>query len=319
MPPGPLNPSQARGGVEPILTEVARGYKNEERVFDQLFPIVNVPARAGRIIEFQPEDYTKMDTRRAPGANREKASSGYGHASYACVQRALDGTVPIETLEEAAAVPGINMQRVEVMATMDKMSLQIEVAAAELATTAANYANGHHVALAGNSRWDNDASKPNKAVATAIQAIRQGIGRRPNVLVLGYPVYQALCNHKDILDRIRYTEGLKQDGQPSVNEMTLAAYFKVAKVVVGAAMTGEVGDFEDAWGKNAVLAFSDVSPLASMGSPSFGYTYRLRGYPIARPGWLDQTCDTWRYPVTSEDTPVITGNAAGYLFSTAVA
>ena len=316
--PGPLSPAQTRLGVNPVLTSLVRGFDNEEQAFDKLFPIINVPARAGTIVEFDPEAFRKTDTRRAPGARRERKSSGYGKKLYACTQRALDGTVPVEDLEEAAAVPGIDMQRAEVMTTMEMMSLQIEVEAAELATNSANYPAGHHIALNGNARWDNDASKPNKAIAVGRQKIRQGIGRRPNVLVLGYSVFEALCNHKEILDRVRYTETLKRDGTPSVDEMNLAAYFKVEKVVVGAMMSGEAGDFEDVWGKHAILAYSD-SGSTTKRTPSFGYTYRREGYPIARSGWLDETCDTWVYPVTSEDTPVIVGNAAGYLLSSVVA
>ena len=317
MPPGPMSPAETRLGVNPILTTLIRGFENEVQAFDKLFPIVPVPARAGTIVEFDPEAFRKLDTRRAPGAARAKKASRYGEKLYAVVQRALDGTVPVEDLEEANAVPGIDLAREEVMTTMEQISLQIEVEAAELATASANYPAGHHVALNGAARWDHEDSDPAAAIATGVQKIRQGIGRQPNLLVLGYPVYRALVRHKDIIDGVRYTEPLKEDATPRINAMKLASYFEVKEVVVGAVMTGEKGDFEDVWGKNAILAYSDAGS-SSRRSPSFGYTYRRMGYPIARQGWLDATCDTWRYPVTTEDTPVIVGNAAGYLLSSVV-
>lgn len=317
MPPGPLSTAQARV-VDPILTSVARGYPNEDRVFPSLFPVVPVPARGGQIIEFNAEDFTKIDTIRAPGAERARASSGYAGKEYACVQRALNGVVSREQLEEAIAVPGINMQSVEIQKTMSIITLQIERAAADLATNSANYSASHHQALAGSARWDHEDSTPNKAVETACQKIRQGIGKKPNVLVLGPSVFGALRNHKSVLDQIIPTQGLKEGAMPLVNEAKLAAYFDVESVVVGYAMTGKPGAFVDVWGKNAVLAFSNVTPLAAMGSPSFGYTYRLNGYPVAEPGWLNPRIDSWEYPVTTEDTPVIAGKDAGYLFSTVV-
>ena len=61
-----------------------------------------------------------------------------------------------------------------------------------------------------------------------------------------------------------------------------------------------------------------MTPLAAMGSPSYGYCYRLRGYPVASPGYYDAKVDSWIYPVTTEDTPVIAGIDAAYLFRTVV-
>lgn len=318
MPPsGPLGGEAARV-ADPVLTTVARGFENKSRVYPYLFPIVEVPQRAGKVVVFDAYDFVKLNTVRAPGANRARGEYRYGSQNYACVQRALDGVLPREDLEEAAAGPGIDMQRVNVMATMNIIDLQVEVAAAELATDSSNYSAGHHTALAGNARWDNDASKPNKAVETACQEIREGIGQKPNILVLGAKVFGALKNHKDVLDSVRPTEGLKADGSPTINEAKLASYFDVERVVVGAAMTGEPGAFVDAWGKHAILAYSDVTPLASRGSPSFGYTYRLRGYPIASPGWYNRDVDSWIYPVTTEDTSVIAGAAGAHLWSSVV-
>lgn len=317
MPPGALNLQQARV-VDPVLSTVARGYRNAVRAWPDLFPPVEVLARGGKMIEFNPDDFTKVETIRAHGAVIERAEFGYAGKDYACVQRALAGVVPRERVEEAAAVPGINMQSVTVQQTMNVLDLQIEVAAANLATTASNYPSGHTLGLTGNKRWDNDASTPNKAIANGVQKIRQGIGQQPNVLILGYPVFNALQHHEDVIDRIKYTESLRQGGEPIINAEKLASYFGVAKVIVGAAMTGEAGDFSDAWGKNAVLAYSNVTPLASMGSPSFGYTYRLQGYPMVEPGWFDENTKSWVYPITTEDTPAIVGGAAGYLLTAVV-
>ena len=83
----------------------------------------------------------------------------------------------------------------------------------------------------------------------------------------------------------------------------LASYFNVDQVIAARARVGEPGAFKPIWGKNAVLAYSDVTPLASMGSPSFAYCYRLEGYPVSNPGWYDNKCDSWLYPTTTYDTP----------------
>ena len=215
-------------------------------------------------------------------------------------------------------MPGIDYGRAAVVKTMDVVSLQIELAAARLATTATNYDADHTVALSGTDQWSHADSKPAQRVEASKETIASGIGREPNALVVGAAVYRALVNHPDVIDRIKHTEGLSGSAMPMVTAAKLASYFDVARVVVARARTGEPGSFTPIWGTHAVLAYANVASLASLGSPSFGYTYRLQGYPLAQPPWYDKGCDSWRYPVTTEDTPVIAGAPAGYLFTNVV-
>ena len=313
----PLNPTQART-IDPVLTQVARGYTNAAHAWIYLFPVVPVAQRGGRIIEFGAEQFASINSERAPGATRQQVHFGHSSREYSLGQHALDGKVPREILEEAMAVPGINYSSVAVRKTMDIVSLQIEIVAARLATRASTYAAANKQALAGAAQWSHDDSEPAKAVEAAKEVIATGIGREPNTMVVGSAVHRGLVNNPDVIDRIKHTEGLTGSANPVVNEAKLAQYFDIPKYAVARARTGKPGNFVPIWGKVAVLAFSDVSSLASMGSPSFGYTYRLEGYPIAEPGWFDKTCDSWLYPVTTEDTPVVAGAVGGYLFSDVV-
>ena len=315
--PAPMNPAAARV-IDPVLTTVARGYRNAELASHWLFPLVEVAQRGGTIIKFSAEDFAKINTARSPGATRQTFNFGYSDDSYALVQNAIDGQVSTEALQEAAVV-GIDQASLQVRMAMNTVMLQIEIAAATLATTAANYASTHKQTLAAAAQWSHANAKPAAAIETAKEAIAAGIGREPNLMVVGPAVYRALKNNPDVIDRIKHTDGLTGTAAPMVNKQKLAAYFDVDQFVVGEARTGTPGAFKPIWGKNVVLAYSDVTALAAQGSPSYGYTYRLRNYPMVEPGWFDKTCDSWRYPVTSEDTPVIAGAAAGYLISTAVA
>jgi hypothetical protein len=56
-----------------------------------------------------------------------------------------------------------------------------------------------------------------------------------------------------------------------------------------------------------------------MGTPSYGYTYRLRGNPAVESAYQDRNAKSWIYPVTDELSPVIAGALSGYLFSSVVA
>jgi len=107
--------------IDPIITTVARGYRNAMFAWPLLFPIATVQQRGGKILAFGTEDFVKRDLERAPGARRERLNVGYKGEDYALTQRALDGVLPKERLEEAEAVPGIALGRLTARKTMSSV------------------------------------------------------------------------------------------------------------------------------------------------------------------------------------------------------
>lgn len=95
--------------VDPVLTEVARGYRNAAYVGSALFPRVPVGVRGGKIIEFGKESFRQYNTARAPGSKVVVAQFGYTGQSYALTDHAISGLVPIEHLEDASQTPGIDL------------------------------------------------------------------------------------------------------------------------------------------------------------------------------------------------------------------
>ena len=170
--------------ADAVLTDTARGYSSEAHVWQYLFPVVEAPARSGKIVEFTAESMREYaNLIRAPGADRQRIRIGYGSNTYALIQRALDGEVPLEQLEEAMAVPGVVMSRVAVATAMGIVSTQIEIEAATKATTAANYAAPHTAALAGNAKWSHDESDPADVVGDICETSRRmsACGRIPSL------------------------------------------------------------------------------------------------------------------------------------------
>lgn len=309
-----LTPAQARV-VDPVLTEVARGYQNAAFVGMALFPSVPVGQRGGKIVQFGKDAFRAYNTGRAPGANTKRVQFDYSSASFALEQHALEGTVPFELQEDAAAVPGIDMGQGAVQMVQDIIAARLERAQATIATTAGTYAASNKVTLSGTAQWsDLSASNPSGDIETAKEAVRAKIGRRPNTVVLGAAVMAKLRQHAQIIDRIKYT------GRDVVTAELLASLWGVERVVVGEAVTAdEAGAFSDVWGKFVVVAYTDTAGIAQMGRPSYGYTYRLRGYPLVEMPYQDRNAKSWIYPVTDEVSPVIAGAEAGYLISNAVA
>lgn len=309
-----LTSAQARV-IDPVLTTVAQGYQNSAMVGNALFPYVPVPQRGGRIITFGREDFRLYSTLRTPGSNTKRVSFGHAGAPFALESHSLEGLVPIEPQQEAASV-GIDAASLAVRKVQDIIALRLEYAQAQLATNAANYGASNKVTLSGTSRWSDytGVSKPVADVEAGKEAVRSQTGKRANTVLMGAKVWSALREHPSVVDRIKYT------GRDTATTALLASLFDVQRVVVGDALfEDDTGALVDVWGKFVVVAYTELGSLAGMGAPTFGYTYRLNGFPLVEQPYPDRNAKSMVYPVTDEVQPVIAGAGAGYLISAAVA
>lgn len=312
-----ISPSQARV-VDPVLTTIAQGYQNSEMVAQSLFPTVPVPLRGGNIITFGKEAFMLYGSQRAPGENTKRVSFGYAGAAYALVDYSLEGVVPAEVSQEAANGPGIDLGQGAIVSVSAIMALRLEKQAADIARTAGSYAAANKITRSGTAQWSDlttGASDPISDIETAKEAIRAATGKRPNTITMGAAVFAKLRQHPKVIDRIKYT------GRDVATPELLAMLFGVARVFVGDAIySNDAGTaFTDVWGKDVVVAYTEIGSMASNGLPSYGYTYQLNGYPVVEEPYYDRSAKSWIYPVTRSEAPVLASASAGYLITNAVA
>ena len=311
-----MTPSGARI-VDPVLSTIAQGYQNSEMIASALFPSVTVPLRGGNIITFGKEDFMLYGTQRAPGENTKRVQFGYSGSSYALLDYSLEGQVPIEVIQEGQNGPGIDHSAMAVRKVSSIMALRLEKQAADIARTAGSYAAGNKVTLSGTSQWSDftGTSQPIQNIETAKEAVRAATGKRPNTVLMGAAVMAKLRQHPIIVDRMKYT------GRDIATAEILAALFGVQRVLVGDAIySNDAGTaFTDVWGKDVVVAYTELGSVADMGAPSYGYTYTLQGYPLAEEAYYDRNTKSWVFPVTRAEAPVLASASAGYLITNAVA
>lgn len=313
-----LNLSQARI-IDPVLTTVAQGYKQADLVGGSLFPQVPVGLRAGKIVTFGKEDFMLYSTKRAPGENTKRVQFGMTSGSFSLEDFSLEGAVPIENYQEGMAPEKgftVDHYKIAIYKVSRIMALRLEKAQADLATNASNYGSSNKTTLSGTSQWSDfsGVSNPIKDVETAKEAVRAAIGMRPNTIVMGAKVFAQLKQHPVVRDYLKYT------GRDVATPEIMASLFGVARVMIGDAVyASDAGVFSDVWGKSVVLAYTDLASLGDMGTPTFGYTYNLNGYPIVEQPYFDRNAKSWFVPATRAEAPVIAGASAGYLLSAAVA
>ena len=309
-----MTPGQARV-VDPILTAVARGYRSPKAaIANVLFPIVTVGQRAGRILAFGQDDFKLVSTKRAPGANTKRVQFGYASEPFALVDHRLEGSVPVEVNEEARAVPGFDLQSNAVRRVQNVMALEREHMAATLARDAARYDSANKETLSGTSQWSHASSDPFTDIMDAKEVIRSKTGERHTVLALGPKVLTALRAHPKVLDRLSTATD-----RPPATLQQLQALFELQQIVEGEAVYHDGTQFQDVWGKDAILAFTIPASMQEMGSPNYGYTYQLTGRPQVEEGYFDANTNTWYYPTSDAYQPVFAGPSAGFIFKDAAA
>lgn len=260
--------------VDPVLTNIARGYSNTEFVAQHLFPIVNVVKEAGKIPTFGKEAFYIYQTERAIRANSNKLPvEARSSVDFALVEH--DAVYPLDYRELAEDI--IDLQSFGATMAQAAIELKLEYAAAVIATTAGNFPSGNKVTLTSTDQFTHADCNPFTLVDTGKEAVRTKIGKRPNVGIMGAVSFKALRNNALILDRIKYTQ------KGIVTAELLASLFELDALYIGSAVyQTDAGVMTDVWGDNFVMAYVpgvQAGQNRSMYEPAFGYTLRKSGMP----------------------------------------
>ncbi len=131
-------------------------------------------------------------------------------------------------------------------------------------------------------QWDDDASTPIEDIRAARTTAKLVTGMRPNTMVMGVQVWDALMDHPDIMDRLKYGQ---TPGSPAdVDLSDLVALFKIPRIFVmdaieNAAAEGAAEANAFIGGKHALLVW--VPPRPGLRVASAGYTFSWNGFLAA--------------------------------------
>ena len=300
--------------VDPIISAVARGYgATYAPVANRLFPIVPVAARAGKIIQFGPEDFYLLDTRRAPGQSTGRVQYGYDGGSFALVDHSLEGGVPRERYQDAKAVPGIDLAEMAVRRVQRTLDIERESISGKLARDDTKYGASNKSVVATADKWDDPGADVLGQVADGRSAVRVQVGAKPDLMILPDPVFTKVRRNPNVLASL------------SNNNMKLATLEQLQElfemeILVAQSMYYDPATkkFVDIWGTDVVMACTTPKSMQDMGSPAYGYTYQLDGFPEVEEPYYDSNTKTWYYPVSDAYQPVLTGVSSGYLFKGAI-
>lgn len=284
-----MNPTQSDLHVNVPLTNISIAWmqSTDAYIADKVFPSVPVQKQSDLYWKYLKSEWRRTDVElRAPSTESPGVGWNVNTDSYFCHVFAVHKD--IDDMLRANADSNFSLDRDATNFITNQMLLKRDIDWVNKyfkTTVWGKDRTGVASGPTGNQflQWDNAGSSPIVDVTTEIVKFRELTGFAPNVMVIGPYVLQALRNHPEILDRIKYTE------RGIVTEDLIASLLGVERLLVSYATNTTTPQFQNpastesnatysflANGKSALLAYAPKSP--SVMQPSAGYTFTWNGY-----------------------------------------
>lgn len=285
------NPTISSVHIDRALTNVSIAFKQSvgDFVSERVFPLIPTDKQSNKYFIYDRSYWNRSEVqKRAPGT--ESAGGGYKITTdnFYCDVWALHKDVSDQIRANQDIPLNEDRDATEWLALQFLINKEVQFASTYMTsgvwttgvTGVASSPTGAQVL-----QWNDAASTPIEDVRRAKTAVKLLTGLTPNVLTIGQQVYDALIDHPDIIDRVKYGQ---TPGSPALaGKDVLAKLFEVDEVVVSSAIqnTANEGAAESnafIVGKVALLSYRP--PRAGILTPSAGYQFAWTGYLGASAG-----------------------------------
>lgn len=334
-------PQRSQVHVNRPLTNISIAYQQAADAFvaARVFPIIPVSKQSDAFFIYNRSDMNRDEIRqRAPGT--ESAGGGYGLTTDTYFAKVYAFHKDIDDQTRANYDEPLNADREATQYVTNKYLIGREsMFAAAFLTTGVWGKDLTGVASAESAgtsfrQWNDQAnSNPIDDVQYMKTLTLENTGFEPNVLTIGKGVWDALRNHPDILDRVRY--GGNNANPAMVSRQVIAALFEVDEILVmksvkTTATGAEPGPSNDTasisafiGGKTALLTYRPPAP--GLMTPSAGYTFAWDGYAgqnafgSAISSFRMENIKSDRVEIEAAFAQKVTGKDLGAFFASAIA
>jgi len=256
--------------INAYLSEVARGYKNNAFIAENLFPVIYSEKEKIDIFEFNKEAFNIYDTERAIRAN-SNVISPQGFKKHTTTLTENDLSYPIDYREEQEAEK-VKLQLHATNVVTEGLKLKHEKQCADLVQNPDNYPADNKLTLSGTSCFTDKNSDPQGVVDDAKDAVSKKIAQDPNTMVIGQSAWKTLKKHPQL-------KGLISDNLNKLVTLDLLKQvFEIDNILIGKSIfANEKGEFVRIWQDNIVLAYvPNLGTSRTEYDPSFAYTVKKK-------------------------------------------
>lgn len=256
----------------PALTLTAQKFMQDASGFvgRRLFPLFFTALQAANYYVFDRENMLNVPTniRRHPAAPYARHVMQLSGDSYSCQNYGVEE--PVDDEERAKYGNAVDADNAAVRRGVNTILVNHEV---RVRTAVIN--SGSVSTSSPGTRWDQEGSTPIQDVRAMREAIHTNCGMEATTLCMNRAVFNVLCDHSQIVDRIKYSE------RGVITEQILAAVFGVSEVLVAGGMTNTAAEGlmlnpGSIWDDTVILAH--VEKTQDLSAPNFGRTFAWRQF-----------------------------------------
>lgn len=261
--------------VDPVLTNMLVGYMQADDRFvaSKVFRPVPIDKQSGTYYILT-KKYWFMDQMKSRAPGGKFARSGYGVETATCLAQLWGLEHPIADEARDNNQMPLSLEQAGTMWLAQQSLIRKEIA------WATDFmANSVWGTTDNNSTtdWDDfSAGDPVNDILTARRTISNNTGFDGNTVVLGYIVHQALMNHPDIIDRVKYVQKVTASSvEGALADMFGVANYYVGKASYNTANEGQTFAASAIIDDDALVCHCAMAP--GILTPSCGYTYAWAG------------------------------------------
>lgn len=276
-----MNPTAQDVHIDRALSNLtlAQIQGGEGFIAGDAFPIILVEKKTNKYFTFERNVFARDDVRRrAPGDEVARIGYQLSTDSYVCEDEAIGTEIYDQIRSNTDEAINLDLTASELLASQWRQHFEriwtSKFFASGIYGSSAVGGLGLGAELTGVAsapgvgefvRWDDQAnSDPIGDFQRAIRTFQvQSGGIKPNRLVLSALVADALVNHPDIVDRVKYTENAMADPQMMLTGMARLLQIERILVAEGVKATNAEGAaeaYDFIQGKHALLCYRPASP-----------------------------------------------------------
>jgi hypothetical protein len=267
--PRPVSTATVRPDLGALAFEYAAEASQRGFIADMLMPVFETPLESAQYPVIPSEGFLKLyETKRAARAKYNSSDFEFDFQTFACKEHGWEEQ--IDDREVNLYSRYFDLEMVSTMRAVDIMLRNREKRVADKLLNVANFTNA-----AGAAKWsDTPVSDPRGDVQTAINAVRNATGMRPNCVAMSYTLFEYVCSSKAFQDATKYTDQtLLQNIE--YRKAKVAAWLGVDEILVGEAVydtakKGQSTSTSDIWDSTKALVCRIAKSPKDLREPCIG-------------------------------------------------
>lgn len=279
----PTSPSAVH--VSQLLSNVSVAFLQKPSAFvaDKVFPVIPVQKQADKYLIVDRGEFNRDEMMlRADSSESAGGNFSYSQETYFCDVFAFHKDIGDQVRANADSVYQLERLAAEYLAHKALIKKEKKFASDFLTTSVwtadrQGVASGEDNSTTFRQFSDYSNSDPINFIRAQATVQQQLTGYRPNTLVMGRQVYEALIDHPDIIDRIKYgtRTNLAQATKADLASLLDLDNIYVMDAIENTAAEGLTASHSFIGGKKMLLCY--VTPTPGQLVPTSGYTFAWNG------------------------------------------